>query len=422
MPARIFWKDKNLVYLGCNTPFARDAGFSRPEEVVGKDDFQMGWRDQAELYQSADRQVIESGRSKLLIDEPQTTPDGKTITLLTSKVPLCNSNGEVFGVLGTYMDVTERARLEEQLSFSNILHTTAMENSPDAIVVVDENAKIISFNTQFIAMWNIPRDAMEKGTDAPILQAVAERFADQEAFVARVKYLYAHPDEKANDELRTKDGRVIDRHTAPLRDANQKYLGRIWHFRDITERERANDTIEKQNLQFDAALNNMVQGLLMFDNAGALIVSNRRFTEMFGLPTEQWKASALGLTVLEVINLAERLNKLAMKNKSQIVAEFQNILDRRQSGALVFELTNGRTFSASCSPMADGGSVITIEDITERRRTQDQISHMAHYDALTDLPNRIHFYEAIEELLTRGSQSQRLRGPQPGPRPFQERQ
>ena len=405
VPARIFWKDKNLVYLGCNTPFARDAGFTRPEEVIGKDDFQMGWRDQAELYRAADRQVIESGHSKLLIDEPQTTPDGNIITLLTSKVPLCDSNGEVFGVLGTYMDVTERARLEEQLSFSNILHTTATENSPDAIVVVDESARIISFNTQFITMWNIPQKLIEKGTNEPILQAVAEQFADREAFVARIKYLYEHPDETAHEELRPTDGRVIDRHTAPLRDANQKYLGRIWYYRDITERERANDTIEKQNLQFDAALNNMVQGLLMFDSAGALTVSNRRFNEMFGLPPEQWQASALGLTVLQIIDLAERLTSFPMKNKSQIVTDLQHILDRRQASAFVFELTNGRTFRASCSPMANGGFVLTFEDITEQRRTEEKISHMAHYDALTDLPNWAHFYEEMDELLKHLPQS-----------------
>ena len=405
VPARIFWKDKNLVYLGCNTPFARDAGFTSPEEVVGKDDFQMGWRDQAELYRAADRQVIESGSSKLLIDEPQTTPDGKVITLLTSKVPLRDSNGEVFGVLGTYMDVTERARLEEKLSFSNILNTTAMENSPDAIAVVDENARIISFNTQFITMWNIPRELMEKGANEPVLRAMAEQFTDREAYVARIKYLYAHPDERAHDKLRPKDGRVIDRHTAPLRGANQKYLGRIWYYRDITEREHANDTIEKQNLQFDAALNNMVQGLLMFDRSGALIIFNRRLTEMFGLPAEQWKTLALGLTILQVINLADRLTNVAMKNKSQNVAELQNILDRRQAGAIVFERTDGRTYCASCSPMADGGFVITLDDTTEQRRAQDQISHMAHYDALTDLPNRAHFYEEMDELLKHLPQS-----------------
>jgi diguanylate cyclase (GGDEF)-like protein/PAS domain S-box-containing protein len=405
VPARIFWKDKNLVYLGCNTPFARDAGFARPEDVIGKDDYQMGWRDQAELYRAADREVIESGRSKLLIDEPQTTPDGKAITLLTSKVPLRNPDGEVFAVLGTYMDVTERALLEEELSFSNLVKTTAMENSLDAIVVVDENRKIISFNKQFSELWNIPRELIEKGVNEPVLQALAVQVPDREAFIARIKHLYEHPDEKARDELRLKDGRVIDRHTAPLLDARQKYLGRVWYYRDITERELAIHKIEKQNLQFDTALNNMVQGLLMFDSAGALTVSNRRFIEMFGLPTEQWKASASGLTLLQIIDLSDRLTNVTMKNRSQTLAGLQNILERRQAGALVFELTNGRTFGVSCSPMPDGGFVITLEDNTEQRRTQDYISRMAHYDALTDLPNRAHFYEAIEQLLTRGPQS-----------------
>ena len=67
------------------------------------------------MYRGDDRQVIESGCPKLLIEEPQTTPEGNTITLLTSKIPLRNSNGEISGVLGTYMDITERKRAEEKL-------------------------------------------------------------------------------------------------------------------------------------------------------------------------------------------------------------------------------------------------------------------------------------------------------------------
>ena len=62
IPVRVFWKDKNLVYLGCNAIFARDAGFADPKEIIGKDDYQMVWREQAELYRNDDRQVIESGR------------------------------------------------------------------------------------------------------------------------------------------------------------------------------------------------------------------------------------------------------------------------------------------------------------------------------------------------------------------------
>ena len=84
MPVRVFWKDKNLVYLGCNMVFARGAGFADPKDIIGKDDYQIGWPDQAELSRASDREVIESGNSKLDVEE-QTTPDGNILTLLTSR-------------------------------------------------------------------------------------------------------------------------------------------------------------------------------------------------------------------------------------------------------------------------------------------------------------------------------------------------
>jgi PAS domain S-box-containing protein len=118
IPVRVFWKDIESLLLGCNSLFAHDAGFHHPEEVLGKDDFAMGWRDQAELYRADDRQVMESRRPKMNIVEPQTTPSGATIWLKTSKVPLFGQNGEVFGVLGLYEDITELKKAEDQLRAS----------------------------------------------------------------------------------------------------------------------------------------------------------------------------------------------------------------------------------------------------------------------------------------------------------------
>ena len=119
VPARVFWKDNDLRYMGCNTLFARDAGFSHPEQLLGKDDFSMGWKEQADLYRTDDRQVMESRRPKLNIPEPQTTPAGNTIWLNTSKVPLQMADGDVVGVLGVYEDITERRNGEEALKNAN---------------------------------------------------------------------------------------------------------------------------------------------------------------------------------------------------------------------------------------------------------------------------------------------------------------
>lgn len=130
IPVRVFWKDRNLIYQGCNTIFARDAGFAVPEDVIGKDDYQMGWHAQAELYRRDDKQVIDSGQAKLLIEEPQTTPDGRELVLLTSKVPLRDASGEISGVLGTYADITERRQAERKLEHAHrALKTLSAGNS-----------------------------------------------------------------------------------------------------------------------------------------------------------------------------------------------------------------------------------------------------------------------------------------------------
>ena len=114
-PVRIFFKDRDLHYLGCNTSFARDAGFERAEDLIGKDDYQLTWKDQADLYRADDLCVIETGVPKLTYDEPQTTPDGKQIWLRTSKVPLRNEANTIIGVLGMYEDITLYKKTEKNL-------------------------------------------------------------------------------------------------------------------------------------------------------------------------------------------------------------------------------------------------------------------------------------------------------------------
>ena len=115
IPVKVFWKDKNLRFLGCNAEFAHDAGFSDSKDIIGKDDSQMRWRDQARAFCDSDSQVIESGCPQFLSEESQTTPDGNTVTLLASKIPLRNSKGEICGVLGMYMDITKHKQMEEKL-------------------------------------------------------------------------------------------------------------------------------------------------------------------------------------------------------------------------------------------------------------------------------------------------------------------
>ena len=112
LTTRIFWKDNDLRYIGCNEVFAKDAGLNSVADIIGKDDFEMGWHEQAESYRADDFGVINSGEGKRNFEEPQTTPDGTKIWLRTSKVPLTDSAGNAIGVLGSYEDITEQKNHE----------------------------------------------------------------------------------------------------------------------------------------------------------------------------------------------------------------------------------------------------------------------------------------------------------------------
>ena len=142
-------------------------------------------------------------------------------------------------VAGIDADIVRLKQAEEKLQFANTLLTTQMETSPDGILVVDADARIISFNRRFADMWGVSLDLLEAKDDAPVLAAVMSAMKDPQAFVARVKYLYQHPEESGRDELETRDGRFFDRHTGVLRTPTGEQLGRVWFFRDITERKLA---------------------------------------------------------------------------------------------------------------------------------------------------------------------------------------
>jgi two-component system, cell cycle sensor histidine kinase and response regulator CckA len=126
IPVRVFWKDLDSTYLGCNRPLALDAGLHSPEEIIGKNDFEMVWATQAERFRSDDRLVMATGKSKIGYEQPQATPEGDSIWVRTSKVPLLDGEGRIKGILGTYEDITERKKTEEELSKIQRLESLAV--------------------------------------------------------------------------------------------------------------------------------------------------------------------------------------------------------------------------------------------------------------------------------------------------------
>ncbi|MEO8331390.1 MAG: EAL domain-containing protein [Gallionella sp.] len=372
VPARVFWKDEELRYLGCNSGFARDAGFSRPEDLLGKDDFQMGWREQAELYRADDKQVMGSDTPKIGFEEPQTTPDGHTIWLRTSKVPMHDTNGKVFALLGIYEDITDHKQAEEEIKFKNTILQTQQETSLDAILVVDENSRIISYNHKFIALWRLSPQLVNSGPDALVLQAVVDQAENPEAFAARFKYLYEHRDDKSREEVNLKDGRLIDRYSAPITGADGKYYGRVWYFRDITKRKQAEQELRESERRFNDLLENVELISMMLDRDGRVTYCNEYLLRLSG-----WqRGEVIGRNWFdlfvppEISNLRDEFFAALLANRPEAKHHENDIL-MRSGGRRLIRWSNSVLRSVSGDVI---GTASIGEDITEQKNTELALS------------------------------------------------
>ena len=334
--------------------------------------------------------------------------DGRTIAVSIMPRP----DG---GWVTTHQDITERERLSASLEEQNVrladqheLLDAALENMLQGLVMFDAERKLVICNMRFADMYGLSPDQVTPGTTAQeILQYRIGngcfQVNDSEGLLAS-----AWDGEKNATELEElADGRVVS--VARSRLANG---GCLITYEDITERQRLDARLADQhellrehealltaqNLQLDAALNNMVQGLAMFDTQYRLVLCNRRYREIYGLSAEQ---VTRGTTLRQIIEhrIANGLD--ANRAPDEIV---DAMLRRRQDASFeqfVSELSDGRSIAITVQPMADGGTVTTHQDITEQRRSEAKITYMALHDALTGLPNRVLLNERLEHALAR---------------------
>jgi diguanylate cyclase (GGDEF)-like protein/PAS domain S-box-containing protein len=117
IPQRVFWKDTELYFLGCNKAFCADAGLDDPQQIIGKTDSDFAWKEEAEAYRQDDLRTIQSGIARINYEEAQHRQDKSVGWLRTSKIPLTDAQGHTVGVLGMYEDITERKRMEQRMEY-----------------------------------------------------------------------------------------------------------------------------------------------------------------------------------------------------------------------------------------------------------------------------------------------------------------
>jgi diguanylate cyclase (GGDEF)-like protein/PAS domain S-box-containing protein len=150
-------------------------------------------------------------------------------------------------VISFCQDITRRKQTEEELKFKNIILNTQQEVSLDGILVVNERVEIVSFNQRFADIWEIPGDIMASQSGQKALDYVLPKLVDPEEFVNLINYLNNNKQEIGNEEIALKDGRILELYSSSMFGDNDRYYGRVYYYRDITERKVAEEKVRYQS-------------------------------------------------------------------------------------------------------------------------------------------------------------------------------
>jgi len=182
------------------------------------------------------------------------------------------------------LKVLEQASLEQaqSLEFRNILLVTQQETSIDGIMIVDENGVVISHNRRFADMWGLTPGTILSRNHVEALRPALSKLVDPDVFIARLRHLYEHREEKGRDEIALKDGRLFDRYSSPMVGPDGTYYGRVWYLRDVTEHVLANRSLKEIEEKFRGITDTAPDAVILVDNAGKVQFWNIAAERIFG--------------------------------------------------------------------------------------------------------------------------------------------
>jgi diguanylate cyclase (GGDEF)-like protein len=328
--------------------------------------------------------------------------DGRVIAADTT----ATSDG---GWVAIHEDVTERIRYEAsmfqqatELALTNMRFDAALSHMTQGVCLFDSEKNLVIANRRFREMYSLPDALVAPGTSLiSILQELARQGLKSESTVEQ--HLEIIPTQ-SDQIVSTPDGRVISIKRRPTPDG-----GWVATHEDVTDRTQAADLLaekaaqlERLNTQFDAALSNISQGLCMFDRDLRLAVWNDRYAELYRLPKSVLKTGMRWNEVMAEL-VAQNIVKLEPGSEpiDDMVTPIMDQFPTDIRSTRIEELADGRLILITRQPMEEGGWVATHEDITERKRAEAEIAHMARHDALTGLYNRAEFNSRLEEASKR---------------------
>jgi diguanylate cyclase (GGDEF)-like protein/PAS domain S-box-containing protein len=330
--------------------------------------------------------------------------------------PIPEGSADELGVLLGAMAVMRdkiRDRMAEEVSqrrSAQIRLVDAIESSTEAVVLVDAQGDIVIANSQTRNFLPDLADRLQPGLIfADVIQAALTdgllaidnpEFAASLTGQAGSGTIAEAYDGACVSEARLHDGRWLRVSRSTTREGGYVVISS-----DITPLKLREQELQDSKLSLDAALDNMVQGLCLFDATDRLRVVNRKFCEIHGLEAEQVR---LGSEFHEVLAAIAAQGNHDEHNAETIHQDMRRLIAGQRSGVRLQEMSRGRVIAVAHTGLPQGGFVATYEDMTERYRAESQIRFMMRHDVLTGLPNRSQFIEVLEQKRSAANHGERL--------------
>jgi PAS domain S-box-containing protein len=326
--------------------------------------------------------------------------DGEWRLLGSRAQPSFSSTGEYRGHIGISADITKRVQDEQDRQFELSLVRSIHEEMIEGILAVDEAGKVVSHNRRLLEIWKISdqdgaqltSEEVNSAPNLPLLLMAAKRVEAPEAFIARVRELYRHPEETDHCEVKLGDGRTLERHSTGLRNADGKYLGRVWFYRDITAqkqaaanlqdaRDRADEvnrlmqvdqaTIESERKMLHALIDNIPDFMYVKDIESRFVVANPHLARVVGVEAPE---QLLGKTDFDFY--PPEMAKGFFEDEQNVIRSGMPLRNREEKG-IDIEGNEVDILTTKVPVRNSDGQIIGIagvgRDITERKKMENAL-------------------------------------------------